>query len=120
MSLAMITLHGIPNCDTVKKARAWLDAHGVDYRFHDFKKLGAPASLIERWADAVGWEALLNRRGTTFRGLGDADKSDIDRAKAVRLMEANPSLIKRPVVEDGNGKVTVGFSDDVFGAEWKP
>ena len=116
----MITLHGIPNCDTVKKARAWLDANGVDYRFHDFKKLGAPAMLIERWADAAGWEALLNRRGTTFRALPDADKTGIDRAKAVRLMEANPSLIKRPVVEDGAGKVTVGFSDAAFAADWGP
>lgn len=116
----MITLHGIPNCDTVKKARAWLDAHRIDYRFHDFKKLGAPASLIERWADAAGWETLLNRRGTTFRGLSEADKIDIDGAQAVRLMEANPSLIKRPVVEDESGKVTVGFSNDTFAAEWKP
>ena len=116
----MITLHGIPNCDTVKKARTWLDANGVDYRFHDFKKLGAPAALIERWADRIGWEALLNRRGTTFRGLSDADKSGIDRSKAVRLMEANPSLIKRPVVEDGNGELTVGFSDAAFAANWGP
>lgn len=120
MSPAMITLHGIPNCDTVKKARAWLDAHGVDYRFHDFKKLGAPATLIERWADAAGWEALLNRRGTTFRALSEADKADIDRAKAIRLMEANPSLIKRPVVEDDSGKVTVGYSADSFAGDWKP
>ena len=116
----MITLHGIPNCDTVKKARTWLDANGVDYRFHDFKKLGAPASLIQRWADAVGWEPLLNRRGTTFRGLSDANKAEIGRAKAIRLMEANPSLIKRPVVEDEDGNVTVGFSEAAFATEWKP
>jgi arsenate reductase (glutaredoxin) len=116
----MITLHGISNCDTVKKARAWLDAHGVDYRFHDFKKLGAPAALIEGWAEVVGWEALLNRRGTTFRALSDADKADIDRAKAASLMEANPSLIKRPVVEDQNGKVTIGFSEAAFAAAWGP
>ena len=116
----MLTLYGIPNCDTVKKARAWLDARGIDYRFHDFKKLGAPAEAIERWADAVGWEVLLNRRGTTFRGLGDADRQDIDRAKAVRLMEAQPGLIKRPVIEDEAGKVTVGFSDAAFAADWGP
>jgi Spx/MgsR family transcriptional regulator len=116
----MITLHGIPNCDTVKKARTWFDAHGVEYRFHDFKKLGAPAILIERWAARAGWEALLNRRGTTFRGLSDAEKADIDRAKAVRLMEANPSLIKRPVVEDDSGRLTVGFSADSFAADWGP
>jgi len=120
MCPAMITLHGIPNCDTVKKARAWLDANGVDYRFHDFKKSGAPAMLIERWAEAAGWETLLNRRGTTFRGLSDAEKADLDRAKAIRLMEANPSLIKRPVLEDESGKITVGFSKDAFAAEWKP
>ena len=114
----MLTLHGIPNCDTVKKARAWLDARGVGYRFHDFKKLGAPAEMIGRWADAVGWEALLNRRGTTFRGLSEADKTEIDCAKALRLMEAQPSLIKRPVVEDEAGKVTVGFSEAQFDSEW--
>lgn len=114
----MITLHGIPNCDTVRKARAWLDARGVDYRFHDFKKLGAPAAMLEQWADRVGWEALLNRRGTTFRGLSEKDRADIDRAKAIRLMEAQPSLIKRPVIEDGTGKVTVGFSDAAFETDW--
>ncbi|QIK96621.1 ArsC family reductase [Sphingomonas sp. HDW15A] len=116
----MITLHGIPNCDTVKKARAWLDAQGVDYRFHDFKKLGVSAEMLERWAESAGWETLLNRRGTTFRALSDPDKADIDRDKAVRLMEANPSLIKRPVVEDESGKVTVGFSNEAFETEWKP
>lgn len=105
----MITLYGIPNCDTVRKARAWLDGRGIEYRFHNFKKLGAPAETIERWADAVGWEALLNRRGTTFRGLGEADRQDIDRVKAVRLMEAQPSLIKRPVIEDEAGGITVGL-----------
>ena len=114
----MLTLYGIPNCDTVKRARAWLDGRGIDYRFHDYKKLGAPAEAIERWADAAGWEALLNRRGTTFRGLGEADRQDIDRAKAVRLMEAQPSLIKRPVVEDAAGELTVGFDESAFAAAW--
>lgn len=116
----MLALHGIPNCDTVKKARAWLDARGVEYRFHDFKKLGAPAAMLERWADSAGWEALLNRRGTTFRALSDADRQDLDRAKALRLMEARPSLIKRPVAEDKDGKVTVGFSETAFEAAWGP
>ncbi len=116
--MGMITLYGIPNCDTVKKARTWLGARGIAYQFHDFKKLGVTAELLSAWADAVGWELLLNRRGTTFRGLDDADKADIDRAKALRLMEAHTSLIKRPVVADGSGKVTVGFSEGQFAGTW--
>ena len=109
-----IDLYGIPNCDTVKKARGWLDRHGIDYRFHDYKKEGADPARLAAWSDAAGWEALLTRRGTTFRALSEADKADIDRAKAIRLMEANPSLIKRPVVEHGGG-VLVGFDP----AEWE-
>jgi len=109
-----IRLYGIPNCDTVKKARAWLDGRGADYAFHDYKKEGADPAKLAAWSDAVGWEALLNRRGTTFRALSDADKADIDRAKAIRLMLANPSLIKRPVVEHPGG-LLVGFDQ----AEWE-
>ena len=90
---------------------AWLDARGLDYRFRDFKKAPPTEDELARWADAVGWEALLNRRGTTFRGLAEADRLDIDRAKALQLMQASPSLIKRPVVEDETGAVTVGFPD---------
>lgn len=116
----MITLHGIPNCDTVKRARAWLDASGVGYRFRDFKKEPPSAAELGRWAESVGWEALLNRRGTTFRGLGEADKQGIDQAKALRLMKAQPSLIKRPVAEDEAGRVTVGFSDAAFACHWGP
>ena len=104
----MIHLYGIPNCDTVKKTRAWLDARGAGYRFHDYKKDGVDPAKLAAWSDAVGWEALLNRRGTTYRGLSEADKGDIDRAKALRLMVANPSLIKRPVIEHAGG-VLVGF-----------
>ena len=103
-----LQFYGIPNCDTVKKARAWLDQRGVAYAFHDYKKEGADPGKLARWSDAAGWETLLNRRGTTFRALSDADKADIDRAKAIRLMQANPSLIKRPVVEHPGG-VLVGF-----------
>lgn len=114
----MVTLHGIPNCDTVKKARAWLEARGIAYDFHDFKKRGVDAAMLERWAAVVGWEALLNRRGTTFRGLDEVDKADIDRAKALGLMAAHPSLIKRPVVTDASGNVTVGFSDRSFADQW--
>ena len=106
-----LTLHGIPNCDTVKKARTWLDARGVAHAFHDYKKLGIDAATLNRWADAVGWEPLLNRAGTTFKKLADADKAGIDRAKAIALMIANPSMIKRPVVE-GAGKLLVGFKPD--------
>lgn len=109
----MITLHGIANCDTVKKARAWLEGRGVDYRFRDFKKEPPGAEELARWADAVGWEALLNRRGTTFRRLSESDKAAVDRDKALRLMAAQPSLIKRPVVT-GGGKVSVGFPPNGF------
>lgn len=103
-----IALYGIPNCDMVKKARAWLDGRGIGYAFHDYKKERADPAKLARWSDAVGWETLLNRRGTTFRALSEADKADIDRAKAIRLMQASPSLIKRPVIEHGDG-VLVGF-----------
>jgi arsenate reductase (glutaredoxin) len=106
-----ITLYGIPNCDTVKKARIWLDQHGHAHQFHDYKKVGIDAVTLNRWADAVGWEPLLNRAGTTFRKLDDADKAAIDRTKAIALMLAHPSLIKRPVVE-GAGDLLVGFKPD--------
>lgn len=109
-----IHFYGIPNCDTVKKARRWLDAQGQDYIFHDYKKEGADPKKLRDWADAVGWEVLLNKRGTTFRKLSDADKADIDQAKAVRLMSENPSMIKRPVVEHASG-ILVGFKE----AEWE-
>ena len=104
----MIQFYGIPNCDTVKKARTWLDERGVGYTFHDYKKDGADPAKLAAWSDAVGWGTLLNRRGTTFRALSDNDKADIDRAKAIRLMQAHPSLIKRPVIEHSRG-VLVGF-----------
>ena len=110
-----LRFYGIPNCDTVKKARAWLDERGIGYTFHDYKKEGADPARLAAWSDAVGWEALLNRRGTTFRALSDADKADIDRAKAIRLMEAQPSLIKRPVVEHDGG-LLVGFDAAEWGA----
>lgn len=108
-----LTLHGIPNCDTVKKARTWLDARGVAYAFHDYKKLGIDAATLNRWVDAVGWEPLLNGAGTTFKKLPDADKVGIDRNKAIALMIDHNSTIKRPVVE-GGGKLLVGFKPD----EW--
>jgi arsenate reductase (glutaredoxin) len=103
-----IELYGIPNCDTVKKARAWLAERGLAHGFHDYKKEGADPERLARWADLVGWEALLNTRGTTFRKLPEADRTAIDREKALALMEAHPSLIKRPVVEHPGG-LLVGF-----------
>lgn len=108
-----IILYGIPNCDTVKKARKWMEAQGIEYAFHDYKKHGADSAKLAAWVDAKGWEVLLNKRGTTFRKLGDVDKADIDAAKAVRLMEQHTSMIKRPVVEYAGG-LLVGFSE----VEW--
>ena len=110
----MIDVYGIPNCDTVKKARAWLDAQGIEYAFHDYKKEGADRAKLERWVAEKGWETVLNRRGTTFRQLSEDDKADIDAAKAVRLMAAHPSTIKRPVVEHPDG-LLVAFD----AAEWQ-
>ncbi|TCU59772.1 Spx/MgsR family transcriptional regulator [Novosphingobium sp. PhB57] len=103
-----LEFYGIPNCDTVKKARNWLDARGSKYTFHDYKKEGAEAARLERWVAQAGWEKLLNRAGTTFKKLPEADKADIDAAKAVAIMAANPSCIKRPVVEYPGG-LLVGF-----------
>ena len=105
-----IQLFGIPNCDTVKRARAWLTAHGLAHGFHDYKKDGVDADWLSAWADAVGWEKLLNTRGTTFRKLSEIDRTDIDRAKALALMTQHPSLIKRPVVEYAGG-ILVGFDE---------
>ena len=110
-----VTLYGIPNCDTVKKARNWLAEAGVDYMFHDYKKAGIDEASLRRWADEAGWEKLLNKAGTTFRKLPDADKADIDADKAVALMLAHPSMIKRPVVE-GAGGLLVGFKPDLYAA----
>lgn len=111
----MIALYGIPNCDTVKKARTWLDANGLAYSFHDYKKEGADPARLAKWAETVGWEPLLNRAGTTFRKLDEADKADIDAAKALALMAAHPSTIKRPVVEYRGG-LLVGFKPDQWAA----
>ncbi len=114
--MAKITLYGIPNCDTVKKARTYLDARGVAFHFHDYKKAGIEAADLERWSAQVGWEKLLNKAGTTFKKLSDADKADIDEKKAIALMLANPSMIKRPVVE-GGASLLVGFKPDIYDAE---
>jgi len=109
-----IEFYGIPNCDTVKKARKWLDEKGVAYTFHDYKKEGADPARLKTWVAEAGWEKVLNRAGTTFRKLSDADKADLNADKAVSVMVANPSTIKRPVVEHSGG-LLVGFKAD----EWE-
>lgn len=110
-----IHLYGIPNCDTVKKARRWLDAQGIGYTFHDYKKEGADPEKLAAWIEAEGVDTVLNRRGTTWRKLPDAEKEGVDAEKAVRLLEENPSMIKRPVVEHGGG-LLVGFKEDAWAA----
>ena len=109
-----ITIYGIPNCDTMKKARAWLDSHGVACDFHDYKKSGIERAKLEAWSKKVGWETLLNRAGTTFRKLADGDKQGLTESKAIKLMLEQPWLIKRPVLELPRGKVLVGFKPDVY------
>jgi arsenate reductase len=114
-----VTIYGIKNCDTMKKARAWLDAHAVTYAFHNYKVAGIERSKLEGWARETGWEMLLNRAGTTFRKLPDKDKEGLTEKTAIALMLAQPSLIKRPVL-DVAGKLLVGFKpeqyEDVLGA----
>lgn len=110
------TLYGIPNCDTVKKARAWLADHGQDVDFHDFKKQGLERATVAAWLDQVDWEILVNRKGTTWRKLSDERRAQVvDKASALELMLENPSVIKRPVLE-GAGDLSVGFSDTQYGA----
>lgn len=105
-----ITLYGIPNCDTVKKARKWLDTNGVGYEFHDYKKHGIDKTRLTRWSNELGWESLVNKRGTTWRKLPDADKQNLTQNKAITLMMDNTSLIKRPVVDTGE-VLSVGFDE---------
>lgn len=108
-----VTIFGIKNCDTMKKARAWLDGHGVAYDFHDYKAAGIDKAHLARWAKQVGWETLLNRAGTTFRKLPDADKEGLTESKAIALMLAQPSMIKRPVLEKG-ATLLVGFRPEAY------
>ncbi|HLX13835.1 MAG TPA: ArsC family reductase [Bradyrhizobium sp.] len=111
-----ITIYGIKNCDTMKKARAWLDSHGVAYNFHDYKAEGIARDKLKYWSDELGWEILLNRAGTTFRQLPDADKAGLNERKALALMLAQPSMIKRPVLDFG-GKLLVGFKPEIYAEE---
>jgi Spx/MgsR family transcriptional regulator len=113
-----VTIYGIKNCDTMKKARAWLDGHKVGYAFHDYKTAGIEKERLAGWVKKAGWETLLNKAGTTFRKLPDADKEGLTEAKAIRLMLAQPSIIKRPVVESG-GKLLVGFKPEQYAATFK-
>jgi arsenate reductase len=109
----LVIIYGIKACDTMKKARDWLDGHGVAYGFHDYKTVGIDRATLEGWAGKVGWEIILNRNGTTFRGLPDAAKAGLDQAKAIDLMLAQPSMIKRPVL-DVDGALTIGFKPEVY------
>jgi len=110
------TIYGIKNCDTMKKARAWLDSHDVAYEFHDYKIEGVAKEKLKAWCDELGWETLLNRAGTTFRKLPESDKENLSESKAIALMLAQPSMIKRPVLERG-GKLLVGFKPEIYAKE---
>ena len=114
-----VTIYGIKNCDTMKKARAWLEAEGVAYDFHDYKSEGIDRTRLEAWSKAVGWETLLNRAGMTFRAVPEKDKAGITEKKAIALMLAQPSMIKRPVIDRG-GKLLVGFKPDLYAREFGP
>jgi arsenate reductase (glutaredoxin) len=109
-----ITIYGIKNCDTMKKARAWLDKRGVAYGFHDYRAAGIEREQLQRWCKKAGWETLLNRAGTTFRKLPDKDKAALDEKKAIALMLDQPAMIKRPVLDLGGGKLLVGFKPELY------
>ncbi|WP_407296391.1 ArsC family reductase [Stutzerimonas zhaodongensis] len=111
-----LRLYGIKACDTMKKARNWLDEHGLNYEFHDYKSAGIDRAHLEAWCNEHGWQTVLNRAGTTFRKLDDEKKADLDQARAIELMLAQPSMIKRPVLDLGD-KTLVGFKPDIYAAE---
>ena len=111
-----ITIYGIKNCDTMEKARAWLDGHRIEYAFHDYKAAGIERGKLEGWVKKAGWETLLNKAGTTFRKLPDKDKEGLTEKKAIALMLAQPSLIKRPVLELGGGRLLIGFKPEQYEA----
>jgi arsenate reductase len=113
-----VIIYGIKACETMKKARTWLDEHGVAYAFHDYKVHGIERSRLESWIRSLGWEMLLNRSGTTFRKLPDGDKEGLTEARAIKLMLAQPSMIKRPVLETGGGAPLVGFKPEQYAARF--
>ena len=115
----MVTIYGIKNCDTMKKARAWLDGHKIAYRFHDYKTQGIDKARLDEWVKAAGWDVLLNRAGTTFRKLPESDKQGLNEKKAIALMLAQPSMIKRPVLDLG-GKLLAGFKPEIYAKEVTP
>ncbi len=108
-------LYGIKACDTMKKARSWLDEHGVAYRFHDYKTAGIDRARLEKWCDEHGWDKILNRAGTTFRKLAEEQKADLDQTRAIELMLAQPSMIKRPVLDLGS-RTLLGFKPELYAA----
>jgi Spx/MgsR family transcriptional regulator len=109
----MTTLYGISNCDTMKKARAWLDGRGIDYVFHDYKRAGLPETLARAWVTELGWEAVVNRRGTTWRRLPESVRASMDAESAVRVMLENPSIVRRPILDTGNARHP-GFSPEQY------
>ena len=115
----MVTVYGISNCDTIKKARRWLDNAGIGYRFHDYRKDGLDQKQLESWVDELGWESVLNRRGTTWRKLPEAQKNTISRASAIALMLEQPAMIKRPLLDTGSEQV-LGFSEDLYKQTFAP
>ena len=117
--MGAITIYGIKNCDTMKKARAWLDSHGVAYSFHDYKSEGIAKEKLKSWSNELGWETLLNRAGTTFRKLPENDREGLNERKAIALMLAQPSMIKRPVLDVG-GRLLVGFKPEIYASEVSP
>lgn len=109
----MVKMYGIPNCDTIKKARRWLDDQGVAYEFHDYKKAGVDEAMLTAWIGQLGWESLLNKRSTTWRQLDEAAKANLDEKQAIQIMLANPSIIKRPLLDDGK-QLHLGFKADQY------
>jgi Spx/MgsR family transcriptional regulator len=113
-----VTIYGIKNCDTMTKARSWLEEHHVAYHFHDYKAVGIDRAHLQAWTKEAGWETVLNRAGTTFRKLPEADRENLDEGRAIALMLEQPSMIKRPVVE-ADGKLLIGFKPEVYGSFFK-
>ena len=120
MKAKAVTIYGIKNCDTMKKARVWLDDRGVAYGFHDYKAVGIERGVLEGWAREAGWETLLNRAGTTFRKLPEKDQEGLTEKKAIALMLDQPSMIKRPVLDLGGGKLLVGFKPELYAEAFRP